>query len=177
MFGRAASLCTILLLAAGCSQRVEPEEEYREGSSGRPTLSPEMVPGALSDGPAAAPAMPAGPAATADGSGEAIRGEVRAPADGAAAGAALFLYVRAAGVEGGPPLAVQRHPAGALPLEFAIGPESAMIPGTVFPGRVTVEARLDADGDAATRSPDDRVARSEPLAPGAEGVELVLSRP
>jgi hypothetical protein len=38
---------------------------------------------------------------------------------------------------------------------------------------VTVEARLDADGNAMTEGPDDVSARTD-VAPGASGVELTL---
>lgn len=185
MSRRALSSVLIVLLAASCSQRVEPEADYVDGESGRPTLPAEMTPPALFGGDGRAAMTQAAPGGSAPGAdpatgpaADAIRGVVRAPAEAAAAaGAVLFLYVRAAGVTGGPPLAVQRHPADALPLEFAIGTESAMIPGSIFPERVTVEARLDQDGNAMTESPDDWSAGSEPLAAGSSGVDLPLSQP
>ncbi|HUP20738.1 MAG TPA: hypothetical protein VM778_12420 [Gemmatimonadota bacterium] len=163
------------LVAISCSQRVEPEESYVEGESGRPVLPAGMTPPALSGGQGRAAMTRTIPDEPSPG---ALRGRIEGPADGAASpDAVLFLFVRAAGASGGPPLAVQRHPSDALPLEFAIGPESAMIAGTTFPELVTVEARLDQDGNAMTEGPDDRVARSEPVAPGTGGIVLPLARP
>ena len=78
-----------------------------------------------------------------------------------------------AGATGGPPLAVQRIPSPSFPMSFAIGPADAMMAGGPFPERVTVEARLDADGNAMTEGPSDVSARAE-VAPGANGVELTL---
>lgn len=164
------------LLHVACSQRVEPEEEYVEGESGRPVLPAEMTPPSLSGGQGRAAmtrTIPDEP------SPQAIRGRVEWPGAGGGtvtSDAVLFLYVRAAGATGGPPLAAQRHPAGALPLEFAIGPESAIMAGTDFPEQVTVEARLDQDGNAMTSEVGDWEARSDAVAPGAEGVVLTLSQ-
>jgi hypothetical protein len=82
--------------------------------------------------------------------------------------------VRAAGAIGGPPLAVQRIPSPAFPLAFAIGPEDAMMDGGPFPERVTIEARLDGDGNAMTEGPGDLSARAE-AAPGATNIGLALA--
>lgn len=93
--------------------------------------------------------------------------------------AVLFLIARGGG--GGPPLAVRKLPAGPFPVEFEIGPEHVMIPGTPFSGPIQLTARLDADGDAMTRSESDLESAGIPgLEPGDAGVELVLrgaSRP
>jgi hypothetical protein len=101
-----------------------------------------------------------------------IGGTIEAPAG--AAGEALFIFVRPAGATGGPPLAVQRIPSPTFPLEFAIGPQDAMVASGPFPERVTLEARLDGDGNAMTEEPGDLSARSE-TAPGASDVTLALS--
>jgi hypothetical protein len=103
---------------------------------------------------------------------QSIRGTIEAPAD--AAGGILFLFVRPAGATGGPPLAVQRIPSPSFPLDFAIGPQDAMVASGPFPDRVSIEARLDGDGNAMTEEPGDLSARSE-VAPGASGVTLALS--
>lgn len=160
----------VLLALAACSQRVSTEEEFAERERERPLVSVPM------GAPAEAGGMDAGP----EGSGpdaagdptQAIRGTIEAPAG--TAGAVLFLFVRPAGETGGPPLAVQRIPAPAFPLAFAIGPEDAMVASGPFPERVTIEARLDGDGNAMTEEPGDLSARSE-SAPGASGVTLVLA--
>jgi hypothetical protein len=49
-----------------------------------------------------------------------------------------------------------------------------MVASGPFPERVTIEARLDGDGNAMTEEPGDLSARSE-TAPGASGVTLALS--
>lgn len=170
------------LAATSCSQRVTPEEEYVEGSSERPVLPPDRTPPALTSGgmgsPAGAASAPMGGppgAPAAEPSEQAIRGTVSLSGE-APSGGVLYVFVRPAGSEAGPPLAVQRF-SPVFPLEFAIGPEHAMMAGTVFPERVHVEARLDLDGNAMTTGPDDLEARSEPVAPGASGVALDLERP
>jgi hypothetical protein len=158
----AFSIATAVVLAAACSQRVTPEEEFARQERERPIVS---APAAAA--PTAAPSM-AGPEDAA----QTIRGAIEAPAG--AGGGVLFLFVRAAGAVGGPPLAVQRIPSPSVPHEFAIGPQDAMIAGDPFPERVTIEARLDGDGNAMTEEAGDLSASSE-TAPGATGVTLALA--
>lgn len=157
----------VLFSLAACSQRVSTEEEFAQRERERPLVSVPMgtpaETAAPQSGPASAPS--ADPA-------QAIRGTIEAPAG--ATGDVLFLFVRPAGATGGPPIAVQRIPAPVFPLAFAIGPEDAMIASGPFPERVTIEARLDGDGNAMTEEPGDLSARSE-SAPGASGVSLVLA--
>lgn len=186
---RTLRLATCLLLAtalaSACSQRVTPEEEYSEEDRQRPLVDPSQLPPGMAEGPGSgvAPPMqggaPAGapmqaPATEAPAE-DAIRGTISLPEGADPAGGALFLFVRSPGAEGGPPLAVQRYPADALPLDYAIGSESMMMGGGALPDEVVVEARLDADGNAMTTGPDDFTGRSETVAPGTEGVDLPLS--
>ncbi|MGH7572840.1 MAG: c-type cytochrome biogenesis protein CcmI/CycH [Gemmatimonadota bacterium] len=181
-----AGVVTLLLAGLACSQRVEPEEEYARRERDRPLLPPSAAPAALVDGPGSAggvsDAMPRGPAdivggrggRTAGGAG--ISGTIQAPEMATApSGAVVFVIVRPAGRTAGPPLAVQRLTASEFPVEFEIGPEDAMLGEAPFPDRVTVEARLDGDGDPLSRSPGDRSATSGPLSPGATGVTLSLA--
>ena len=56
-------------------------------------------------------------------------------------------------------------------------PTFADIIGAELPDERAVEARLDADGDAATRGPEDLVARLDRVKKGADGVALVLEAP
>lgn len=100
-------------------------------------------------------------------------------ADGVIAppGAVLFFVVRAAGVTTGPPLATRKIVAPTFPRAFTIGPEDVMLQGMQLTGDVTVEARLDVDGDARSKSPDDlRAALPGPVAVGTRGIALVLAR-
>ena len=157
----------VLVAVAACSQRVSTEEEFAQRERERPLVvvpmgAPEE--NAPQGAPMSAPTDDADPAQT-------IRGTIEAPA--AASGGVLFVFVRPAGALGGPPLAVQRIPAPTFPLEFAIGPQDAMVSSGPFPERVTLEARLDADGNAMTEEPGDLSARSE-TAPGTSGVALTL---
>lgn len=153
-------------LATACSQRVTPEEEYAQQARERPLVSLE---------PSAPPSEPTARALSppsAEDAAQTIRGTIEAPAG--AEGGVLFVFVRPAGATGGPPLAVQRISSPVFPRAFAIGPADAMIEGGPFPDRVTVEARLDGDGDAMTEEPGDLSARSE-AAPGDSGLVLALS--
>lgn len=60
----------------------------------------------------------------------------------------LFVFARSEGVKRGPPLAVKRIPNIQLPLEFTLGSEDIMVPGTIFEGPMVLAARIDIDGDA-----------------------------
>jgi tetratricopeptide (TPR) repeat protein len=96
-------------------------------------------------------------------------------ADGVVApsGGVLFVIARRKGVQGGPPAAVKRLAAGSFPISFSISSADAMMGGTL-PEEVTLTARLDVDGNAGTRSPDDLVAASQDVRAGSSGIELVL---
>lgn len=174
------SVALAAALLAACSQRVSTEEEFASQERDRPIVSAEgarlpVVAGAPAGGMAGgAGGAGAAPTASADEAAQTIRGTIDAPA--APAGGILFLFVRAAGATGGPPLAVQRIPSPSFPRDFAIGPQDAMIAGGPFPARVSLEARLDLDGNAMTEGPGDLSARAE-IEPGATGVTLTLSDP
>ena len=89
-------------------------------------------------------------------------------------GAVLFLIAR--GGQGGPPLAVVRVADPSCPLDFEIGPENRMIRTLPFAGELTLTARLDQDGDAATRAPGDLQGAADGAhVPGATGVRISLS--
>jgi cytochrome c-type biogenesis protein CcmH len=89
--------------------------------------------------------------------------------------ALLFVTVRAAGTEGGPPVAVKRLPASGFPLRFAIGPADSMM-GAELPPKLKIEARVDSDGDPLSRSPSDPSARLDGVASGTTDLRLVLRR-
>jgi tetratricopeptide (TPR) repeat protein len=90
-------------------------------------------------------------------------------------GAALFVYVRPAGVDSGPPVAVKRLPP-VFPATFELSDANAMM-GQPFPDPLFIEARLSADGVATTRSPTDPRARLDGVRAGRTDVVLVLKRP
>ena len=124
--------------------------------------------------PAAAsggPAMPEGPPSADD-----ITGTLAvAPTAQAKAvpGATLFLFARAPGVDRGPPLWVKKLPVTSFPMEFRIGPGNAMMGGAT-PAEVVISARIDADGNAMTRSENDVEGKSATLKPGTTGVSITI---
>lgn len=104
-----------------------------------------------------------------------VTGTVRL-ASGAVAPASgtLFIFARPSGVEAGPPAAAKRLPASPLPQDFRLGPSDSPM-GGAFPASMTLTARVDADGNPSTKSPDDLVGRAENVAPGATGIVLELA--
>jgi len=88
-------------------------------------------------------------------------------------GGVLYLLLRSPGEDSGPPLAVKRLAVGAFPMPFSIGAANSMTGGDV-PDVVLLEARIDADGDAATRSPDEPVGRLDGVRLGTRDVHLLL---
>jgi hypothetical protein len=108
--------------------------------------------------------------------GEPIRGVIsvaEALAGRVPQGAVLYLMVRRG--QGGPPMAAKRIDQPEFPLRFEIGPEDRMIPSIPFAGPLQLSARLDGDGDAASRSPGDLQGRApDGVEPGAGDVRIVL---
>jgi hypothetical protein len=89
----------------------------------------------------------------------------------------LFVIVRMAGVERGPPLAVKKIEDPRFPQAFQVGPGDVMMKGMPFTGPFSVQARLDGDGNAMTKAPGDLVssAGASGVKPG-ERVSLVLDQ-
>jgi hypothetical protein len=186
-----AALATALV-ASACDRGVEPFDPNEKVAA--PDLSKIFPPGAArapQDSPmggGAPPGMPAppgapgpgrgtgAPVAAAGADGEPIRGRIvlsstlgaRVPPGGV-----LFLIARAS--DAGPPTAVKRIPGPEFPFEFEIGPGDRMMEGVPFTGPFSLTARIDADGNAATRNPGDlQGVTPERIAPGASSVELVI---
>jgi len=90
-------------------------------------------------------------------------------------GAVLFVFVRAAGVSAGPPVAVKRLPP-VFPASFDLSDADAMM-GQPFPDPLLIEARLDEDGDPTTRPPTDPKARLDSIHAGRTDLRLTLKRP
>jgi cytochrome c-type biogenesis protein CcmH len=119
----------------------------------------------------AAPAAPPDSGPTISGSIDldpALRGQLPA-------GAVIYVMARPVGVAAGPPLAAVRLGASSFPVSFEIGSQNSMT-GGALPEAVLLEARLDDDGDAATRTPNDPKAKLDGIKVGAKGVKLVLKR-
>jgi cytochrome c-type biogenesis protein CcmH len=124
-----------------------------------------------------AAAMPASPQeAAANGGGATAGGATEGPAvhvtltlaGGATppANATIFVYARAAGVTSGPPAAVKRLPLAPFPLTFDLSAADSMM-GQPLPPSMRLEARIDSDGNAMTKSPTDLTAAQDNVAAGA----------
>jgi hypothetical protein len=179
------SLAALLLAVAfflACDRNLEPfdpAEQPRE-----PDLSKIFPEGAEAapEGPEGSLELPPPPERGAPPlaaeSGGPIRGTLRlAPElEGAQpSGAVLFLIARTA--EAGPPLAVKRIEAPRFPLDFEIGPADRMLASVPFAGAMQLSARLDADGNATSRTPGDLLGiAGQAVSPGASGVEIVLDQ-
>ena len=87
----------------------------------------------------------------------------------------LFVIVRAAGIENGPPVAVKRIDSANFPLTVAIDDSDSMA-GAAIPRDLRIEARLDADGDPLTRSASDLSARIDGVNRDDGPIRLVLTR-
>lgn len=137
----------------------------------------EPPPAELGDAHAGIAAPPAAGTVSAA-SADIVRGTIDlAPGLAGRTGAAVvFVMLREAGTVAGPPLAARRIDASRFPMPFEVGASDSMMGGEL-PEELLVEARLDADGDAATRDASDLVARLDRVKKGAEGVSLVLEAP
>ena len=137
-------------------------------------------------GPAAAPAaaQAQAPATPPSGSGSAVAGqrvsgqvslgaELKAQV---APGDTLFVYARAVD---GPrmPLAIVKRQAGELPYTFQLDDSMAMAPNFKLSGfpRVVIEARISKSGQATPQS-GDLLGQVGPVAPGAEGLRIIIDR-
>ncbi len=76
------------------------------------------------------------------------------------------LFVMARNPAGGPPIAVKRLLATTFPVTVDLGAADSMM-GQQLPDKFRIEARLDTDGDAATKLPTDPTAMLDGVAPGA----------
>lgn len=86
--------------------------------------------------------------------------------------ATIFVYARAAGQTSGPPAAVKRLPLGAFPISFDLSAADSMM-GQPLPPSMRIEARIDSDGNAMTKSPTDLTAAQDDVSAGAT-VQLAL---
>jgi len=125
------------------------------------------------------PPMPAGGKANASGavSGGAVEGTVQL-AEGASPpqGGVLFVIARPAGVTVGPPAAAKRLPVGSFPIHFRLDQSNAMM-GASLPTELSLSARWDADGNAATHGSEDLEGQaSGKVKLGRSDVEIVLAK-
>ena len=91
--------------------------------------------------------------------------------------ATLFIIARAAGVGGGPPLAVKKIDQPVFPLSYVISAENVMMQGTPFTGKINLSARLDTDGNPTTRTPGDLMGNYQnPVDVGATNIDIVIDQ-
>lgn len=90
-------------------------------------------------------------------------------------GTVLFVVVREAGVDKGPPRAVRRLVVSSFPVHLTLG-ESDSMAGEPLPAEARVEARADSDGDPMTRPASDPSASQDGVKAGGPAVRLVLHR-
>lgn len=114
---------------------------------------------AAQGGPAAGMARPAAPA-----DGRSIR--LTLDLDAGAKTRTGIVFVVARSPQGGPPVAVKRLLATQFPLTLDFGSADSMM-GQPLPDRFRLEARLDSDGDAATKPATDPAATQDDVALGA----------
>lgn len=169
------------LALAACDRKLEPFDPNEQPR--QPDLS-KIFPAGAERAERAQPGLPEAPGSgrgtepVAAAAGEPIRGSVRiAPelADRVPDGAVLFLIARRGAA--GPPLAVKRIPEPSFPLDFELGPDDRMIQTMPFAGPLTLSARVDADGNAMSRTPGDLFGElAAPVEPGAAGIDVLIDQ-
>lgn len=147
------------------AQNPQVAETAQELPAGHPPVDGAPAPAAAA---AAVPPQGARPPAPADG--KSI--QVTLDLDASAKIKSGILYVMARNPAGGPPVAVKRLQVSQFPITFAFGSADSMM-GQPLPAKFRLEARLDSDGDAATKPPTDPSAMQADVVPGAE-VRLAL---
>lgn len=160
-------MAVALVMGQGCVSR-NVEEIGSDEAAAIP--APQPTQGAAAESTAAA--APSGAGQTR------ISGTVEVAPELAAqvpANATLYLVVRIAGREGGAPLAVQRHASPSFPLQFVISENDSMVPNTPLVGELTINARIDLDGNAATSTAGDLTGMVGPVQAGNTGIVLLIS--
>jgi hypothetical protein len=130
--------------------------------------APAQAAAASSELPAGHPAVEGAPPAPSDGKSITVTLDL----DPTAALKSGVLYVMARNPMGGPPYAVKRLQVTSFPITFDFGSADSMM-GQPLPDKFRLEARLDSDGDAATKPPTDPSAMQNDVAVGTT-VKLAL---
>lgn len=153
--GDKARLEEVLQQMKGHSQQQQPASQQAGGElpAGHPPVGGEPPVMAAAAAPAAAPS-----------DGKNVR--VTLNLDAAATTRTGIVFVMARGPSGGPPVAVKRLLATNFPVTIDFGAADSMM-GQPLPPAFRLEARLDTDGDAATKPPTDPKAALDGVAPGA----------
>lgn len=101
--------------------------------------------------------------------------KVKNQADGRAT---LFIIARRANADAGPPLAVRKIERPSFPVSYSLGAENVMMQGLPFSGKLNVSARLDKDGNPATREAGNLVGehKKNPVEVGANNVDIIIDQ-
>jgi tetratricopeptide (TPR) repeat protein len=168
----AVALWKQALAAIGGSQPTL-ERMIAAAEAGSPPEEILGVPGPISPSPASAPAAPSAPTATPAAPREDGFTINIALAPGAVAPQRAILFVALSGPVSGPPAAVRRIDSPSFPLTITLTQADSMM-GAELPAEGTVNVRLDADGSASTRGPEDLSASGELRLGGS--IDLQLAR-
>jgi cytochrome c-type biogenesis protein CcmH len=90
-----------------------------------------------------------------------------------ASGDVIYLVARNADAPG-PPLAVKKLAVAGWPITFSLDSRDAMFEGTQMKGKIVVQARIDKDGDAATKTPGDVTGTSRAVELPADKVVITF---
>jgi cytochrome c-type biogenesis protein CcmH len=92
--------------------------------------------------------------------------------------AVLFIIARSTSSAGGPPLAVKRIANPKFPMLYSLSAQDVMMPGAPFSGKLFVSARLDQDGNPATKDPGNLAGeyKKNPVDVGAKKIDIALGR-
>lgn len=104
-------------------------------------------------------------------SAQSIEGTITATGD--APSGVIFIIARRAEGAKGPPVAVKKLEATSFPVSFTLGKENLMMGGD-WPSEVWLEARLDTDGNAMTKTDDDWYSQGAMIQSGSSA-SLILS--
>ena len=123
-------------------------------------------------------AAPSGSGPVRASTGKSISGTITvSPSLGRApSGGAIFVIVRPAGVNAGPPLAVRRLRNSGFPLKYEVSEANVMIGGMPFQGSVNVTVRLDGDGRVGSQPGDLEGRTKQSVQVGDTSVDIVLDK-
>jgi tetratricopeptide (TPR) repeat protein len=149
--------------------------QMKQQAAGQPAKgAAELPPGhpslpAAGEGVAAAPASGTGAptAEAAVATQDAIHITLELDPAAKAKSGVLYIMARGEGETAGPPLAVKRFGSETFPMTVDLSSADSMM-GQPLPPKVRVEVRLDSDGDAATRDPNDPHAVADAVALGSK---------
>jgi len=150
------------------AQIAEAARQHPEQKQRLDDVLSKMKEQAKNPAPAAAAPAPAAPV-----SGPSVHVTLTLAGAAPSPNAVLFIIARASGQTAGPPAAVKRIASPTFPLDVDLSTADSMM-GQPLPATVSIEARLDSDGDAMTKNPSDPHAMQDGVATNGTKVSLAL---